>query len=352
MIFASWKKYQLNFIEPAGTSRGILLTKTSYFIFLVNVDEPAIFGIGECGLLSGLSYDDKPEYEEMLSNICDAINTSNFNFELLLEWPSIRFGYEMATIDLKNGGNRILFPSEFTEKNALIKINGLIWMERFENMKLQIENKIAKGFDCIKLKIGAIVFEDEIELLKKIRKQFSKNDIEIRLDANGAFHKNEAFEKLKILSAFDIHSIEQPIKQNQIQEMAALCKNSPIDIALDEELIGIHSTEQKLELLLEIKPQYIILKPSFLGGYDASSEWIKIAEAQKIKWWITSALESNIGLNAIAQWTYTLGNKMPQGLGTGQLYSNNFNSPLNIENGNILYNSKNAWILKSLFDAK
>lgn len=352
MKSATWKKYELNFKKPAGTSRGVILKKESYFIFLSDSKHPDVTGIGECGLLKGLSHDDKPEYEKILNEVCDKINMQHLEDEELIEWPSIRFGYEMATIDLKNGGKRIFFPTDFTDKNAKMKINGLIWMASFENMKLQIESKIAKGFDCIKLKIGAIDFDEEIELLKKIRKRFSNSDIEIRLDANGAFHKNEALEKLKRLSAFRIHSIEQPIKANQRHEMALLCKNSPIDIALDEELIGIHSIDQKLKLLTEIRPKYIILKPSFLGGIVACNEWIKIAEANQIKWWITSALESNVGLNAIAQWTYTLGNDMPQGLGTGQLYTNNFDSPLQIENGNLIFNKSNKWNLNNLLNVE
>jgi o-succinylbenzoate synthase len=350
MIQAKWKKYVLNFKEPAGTSRGIIYSKTSYFIFLTNSSDPIICGIGECGVLAGLSADDKPEYEKVLSNTCNKINENSLVETVLIEWPSIRFGYEMALLDLKNKGKRILFPSDFTNNNSPIKINGLVWMGNFENMKLQIENKINAGFKCVKLKIGAIQFEDELELLKKIRKEFAVNDIEIRLDANGAFNINEALQKIELLSKFNIHSIEQPIKQMQVKQMALLCKNSPIDIALDEELIGINKKATKIKLLEEIKPAHIILKPSFLGGYAACNEWIEIANQLNIGWWVTSALESNIGLSAIAQWVYTLQTNNYQGLGTGQLYTNNFLSPLKIEMGNLYFDQNIKWDTNNLIN--
>ena len=241
----------------------------------------------------------------------------------------------MALKDLEIEGENILFPSEFTQGNDSIEINGLVWMGKSDFMRKQIIEKIEAGFSCIKLKIGAIDFDKEIELIKSIRKEFSEKDIEIRVDANGAFAVDNALEKLKILSEYGLHSIEQPIKQGQLEEMTRLCKQTPLPIALDEELISVNKFDKKRTLLQTIKPQYIILKPSLTGGFKASEEWIKIAQQNDIGWWITSALESNIGLNAIAQWTYTLGNKMPQGLGTGQLYKNNFDSPLYIKNGQL-----------------
>jgi L-alanine-DL-glutamate epimerase-like enolase superfamily enzyme len=236
-----------------------------------------------------------------------------------------------------------LFPSKFTESKDAISINGLIWMGAESFMKQQIKDKLKAGFSVIKMKIGAIDFNTEIALLKNIRKEYSSKEIELRVDANGAFSPKNALEKLKILSDFEIHSIEQPIKQGQFDEMAALCDKTPIPIALDEELIGVFDVTKKQEMLQIIKPQYIILKPSLVGGFKSSEEWIKLAENQQIGWWITSALESNIGLNAIAQWTYTLQTKMPQGLGTGSLFTNNMVSPLEVKSGCLYYNNNKKW---------
>ncbi len=236
-----------------------------------------------------------------------------------------------------------LFPSVFTRGEASIPINGLIWMGSESFMKRQIKEKIEAGFGCIKMKIGAIDFETEIDLLKSIRKEFSPSDIELRVDANGAFHPNEALGKLQRLSELNLHSIEQPIKQGQFDTMAKLCEETPLPIALDEELIGIFTSSKKEELLQTIGPQYIILKPSFIGGYKGAEEWIHLAEQQQVGWWVTSALESNVGLNAIAQWTFTLATDTVQGLGTGSLYTNNFDSPLQIKNGTLHYNNKLKW---------
>ena len=212
-------------------------------------------------------------------------------------------------------------------------------------MKSQIRTKLDDGFDCIKIKIGALNFETELELIQSIRREFDANTIEIRVDANGAYSPNEALEKLKRLSDLDLHSIEQPIKQGQYNEMAQLCESSPLAIALDEELIGVHDVTKRKTLLETIKPEYIILKPTLIGGFSASQTWIDLAEKHNMGWWITSALESNIGLNAIAQWTYNLNVNRPQGLGTGMLFSNNFLSPLQINNGNLQYNPKIKWNL-------
>jgi len=348
MLKASFKKYSLHFNFPAGTSRGVLHQKDSWFIFLTVSDDKT--GIGECGLLNGLSFDDKPGFEEKILEVCDEINTTQkYNLQKIVEFPAIRFGLEMAFWDLKSKKERILFPSSFVDGKNSIPINGLVWMGKFEFMQKQIREKIEKGFSCIKLKIGAIDFEQEINLLKTIREEFSEKDIEIRVDANGAFKPEEALEKLNLLSEFDLHSIEQPIKQGQRKVMAKLCQQTPLPIALDEELIGVFGLENKKRLLEETKPQYIILKPSLLGGFEASEEWIKLAEERRIGWWVTSALESNIGLSAIAQWTYTLNNKMPQGLGTGQLYTNNFASPLNMKNGKLNFDPKASWNTSNLF---
>lgn len=355
MLKANYKKYTLNFNQPSGTSRGILTSKDSWFLLLYEDAEPNIIGIGECGLLKGLSIDDRPDYEEKLIEVCNSIeNFQNYLVDELKEFPSIQFGLEMALMDLglnrKEGyrGNKVFFPGNFTKGNDTIEINGLVWMGEFDFMRRQVKEKIESGFNCIKLKIGAINFEQELELIKSIRNEFSKKDIEIRVDANGAFAPEDSLDKLNQLAAFDLHSIEQPIKQGQWEKMAELCIQTPLPIALDEELIGVFGLEKQKELIESIKPQYIILKPSLLGGFNASEEWIHIAEENNAGWWITSALESNIGLNAIAQWTYTLNNKMPQGLGTGQLYTNNFHSPLEISNGKLFFDPTKIWDLNNL----
>jgi o-succinylbenzoate synthase len=340
-LTAEYRQHDLIFKKPGGTSRGVLTTKTSYF-FIVHQNGKT--GIGECGLLKGLSCDDVPEYETVLKNVCHEIERYEYWLnEGLISFPSIRFGLEMALFDLVNGGNHVLFPSAFTEGKASIRINGLIWMGSKDEMKTQIEAKLNEGFKCLKLKIGAIDFDEEIALLKFIRQQFSVTDLELRVDANGAFEPEDALNKLQQLSAFDIHSIEQPIKAGQWEAMAELCESTTLPIALDEELIGINNYEEQHRLMLNINPQYIILKPSLLGGFAASQQWIDIANEMKTDWRVTSALESNIGLNAIAQWTFTLKNLMPQGLGTGQLYTNNFESPLYLKGENLYYSSENNW---------
>ncbi len=348
MYRASFKKFILQFKHPSGTSKGILTERVSWFIFLSSHQNPEIKGIGECGPLKGLSLDDRVDFEDKLAEVC--INPNNFlnNNEALKDFPSIRFGLEMAVLDLKQGGEKVLFPSTFVEGKDSISINGLVWMGSYETMLKQVREKIESGFTCIKLKIGAINFADEIKLIESIRKEYSPGQVEIRVDANGAFKPEEALEKLKHLSQFNIHSIEQPIATKKWENMAELCLKSPIPVALDEELIGIFDAGQKEKLLETIKPQFIILKPTLLGGFKDSQEWIDLAEELGISWWVTSALESNIGLNAIAQWTYTLGNKMAQGLGTGQLYINNFDCPLNIKEGKLFYDPKEKWNLEVL----
>lgn len=341
MIKATYKKYILNFKNPSGTSRGVLRTKETWFIFL---EENAKKGVGETGLFRGLSIDDVPNYEEKLSWVCKNINLGldKLLFETL-QFPSIQFGLEQAFLSLKSNNKFDLFPSEFTKSNKSIAINGLVWMGDKQFMKNQIQEKLKTGFSCIKMKIGAIDFETEIELLKSIRKEFSSKEIELRVDANGAFKPEKALNKLEVLSELDIHSIEQPIKQGQLQEMASLCENTPLPIALDEELIGVFSSEEKRKVIETVKPQFIILKPSLVGGFKGSKEWIDLAENSNIKWWITSALESNIGLSAIAQFTFMFQNKMPQGLGTGSLYTNNFEAPLEVLKGNLHYNKSKYW---------
>lgn len=331
MITAYYKKYTLNFKRPSGTSRGILTQKETYFLILTNGQKS---GIGECGLLKTLSVDDRSDYEAKLHWVCEHIHLGESALlSELVEFPSIQFGVEQAFRSLESDKWHELFPSAFTKGTEKIAINGLIWMGTPEFMKLQIKEKIEQGFQCIKMKIGAIDFQEEYRILKTLRSEFSASDIEIRVDANGAFAPIDALEKLKQLADLELHSIEQPIRAGQTDAMASLCEQTPLPIALDEELIGVFGEQKRAELLEVIRPQYIILKPSLVGGYKNSEQWISIAEKQQIGWWITSALESNIGLNAIAQWTFTLNNPMPQGLGTGSLYTNNINASLRVEKG-------------------
>lgn len=341
MMKASYFKYILHFKQASGTSRGILTDKETWFIIL---EKDGKKGIGECGILRGLSADDRPDYEEKLQWVCKNIHIGEQKlWEELVEFPSIQFGIEMAFLSLQSENPFILFPSDFTKSIKSISINGLIWMGEKDFMKAQIEDKISQGFICIKLKIGAIDFDKEIDLLRFIRENFDEKTIEIRVDANGAFDENEALDKINQIAGFKLHSIEQPIKKNYTDTMAVLCKNSQIPIALDEELIGVFSTKEKENLLQKTMPQYIILKPSFIGGFRGALEWISIAEKLKIGWWITSALESNIGLNAIAQFTFLQNNLMPQGLGTGSLFTNNFESPLTVSDGKLWYDKSKEW---------
>jgi o-succinylbenzoate synthase len=338
---ANYKKYVLNFKNASGTSRGILHTKETYFL---QISDGANFGIGECAVFKGLSVDDVPEYESKLQWLCNHIQLGKSELlAKLIEFPSIQFGLEQAFLSLKNQDRFTLFPSKFTESSDHITINGLVWMGSETFMKQQIKDKLNTGFTTIKLKIGAIDFKTELSLLKSIRKEYNANEITLRVDANGAFKPKEALEKLRYLSDLELHSIEQPIAVNQWEELAELCAKTPLPIALDEELIGVFRKQDKERLLKKIKPQFIILKPSLIGGIQGSNEWISLAEQQKIDWWITSALESNIGLNAIAQYTYSLKNSLPQGLGTGSLFTNNIEAPLRVENGNLLYDNRLKW---------
>lgn len=338
---ATYHQYILNFKQPSGTSRGVLKTKETWFIIL---EENGKKGIGECGILRGLSVDDKPDYEEQLKWTCENIHLGlKTLYNKLQEFPSIQMGLEMAFKSLESESPFVLFPSKFTNGKSAININGLIWMGSEAFMKSQIKEKINAGFHCLKLKIGAIDFDTELSILKSIRKDFSTNDLELRVDANGAFLPKNALDKLNHLSEYDLHSIEQPIAVNQWDDMAELCEKTPIHIALDEELIGVFSETNKESLLQHIQPQYIILKPSFIGGFSGTKSWINLAESHKIGWWITSALESNVGLNAIAQFTHSLNTITPQGLGTGGLFTNNFDSPLEVKSGKLHYNLKTDW---------
>ena len=336
-----YKKYILNFKNPSGTSRGTLVTKETWFLIL---QEHGKFGIGECGLFRGLSYDDVPDYEQKLQWLIDNITKGEeYLLKELRNYPSIQFGLEQAFLSLKSNSPFELFDSSFLNQESPIPINGLVWMGDEKFMHNQIQDKIAAGFKCIKMKIGALDFQREFGLLQSIRKEYTQDEVELRVDANGAFLPEEALAKLNKLAELNLHSIEQPIKAGSWDVMKQLCLNSPLPIALDEELIGVLSVTEKEKLLQTIKPQYIILKPSLVGGCKGSWEWITLAEKYGIGWWITSALESNIGLNAIAQWTATLKNNIPQGLGTGSLFTNNFESPLTVKNGSLYYRKNKNW---------
>ncbi len=345
---AFYKKYDLQFKRPSGTSRGVLTFKETWFVVL---EDQGKYGIGECGLLRGLSIDDRPDYEQTLQWVCNNIYLGfDELYDSLVEFPSIQFGLETAFLSIAAKSTFLLFPSKFTSGEKNIPINGLVWMGDPEFMKSQIDEKLATGFNCIKIKIGALDFQKEIEILSYIRQLYGADQIEIRVDANGGFTSAEALDKLTQLSEFEIHSIEQPIEINQHDSMSQLCKSSAIPIALDEELIGVFAMAEKEALIEKIRPQYIILKPSLIGGFKGAAEWIAIADQYNVSWWITSALESDIGLNAIAQWTFTLNSKLPQGLGTGSLYTNNVQSPLVVKNGELQYSPDQKWSLKNVFD--
>jgi o-succinylbenzoate synthase len=342
---ASFKKYILNFKQASGTSRGVYTTRDSWFIFLSNGTRT---GIGECAPLPDLSIESPNKMSAKLLQVCEEISYFSQFPEELQAWPSIRYGLETALLDLKNGGKLELFPSAFTRGEQGIPINGLIWMGSPEFMKQQIRTKLEAGFRCIKMKIGALDFETEFELLKAIRSEFSAEDITLRVDANCAYSYQTALENLKRLSDLQIHSIEQPIETGRWNEMAELCRKSPVPIGLDEELIGISLGKEMQKLMETIRPAYLILKPSLHGGFAGCEKWIEQAEKYGSGWWVTSALESNIGLNAIAQWTFQLNAKTEQGLGTGQLFTNNFDSPLEIAGDQLWFRPEKNWHLQSL----
>jgi len=352
-IIVSFRKYLLEFKNPSGTSRGVLTHKSSWFLEISVGNRK---GVGECSIIEGLSPDfsNELQYELVLKETCiklqkllndfEKIEFSSLNYQFLnlelqelfkdiVAFPSIVFGAEVALLDFIAKENGILFDNNFSRSKTSIPINGLVWMGTEEYMQKQIEEKLEAGFSTIKMKIGAIDFQKEFALSNAIRKRFSKEEITLRVDANGAFTYDEAVLILNQLKTLDVHSIEQPIAVGQIESMRLLCAENIIPIALDEELIGVNLIKDKEELLATILPQYIILKPSLHGGIAGTYEWIKLAESKNIGWWITSALESSIGLNAIAQFTGEFKISIPQGLGTGGLYTNNLPTDLKIENG-------------------
>lgn len=329
--------YTLHFKNPAGTSRGVYLTHKVWYVVLASPGNPGRYGIGECAPLPALSCDDLPDYEKILREACIRLEQSGqLDTDKLRPYPSILFGLETALRHYE-AGSFSLADTPFSRGETGIPINGLIWMGNYKEMLSRIEEKMEAGFRCIKLKIGAIHFEEELALLKHIRSRFSAKEIELRVDANGAFSPTDAMDKLNRLAELDLHSIEQPIRAGQWDEMAALTASTPLPIALDEELIGHNHVQEKRKLLETIRPQYIILKPSLHGGIAGATEWIEEAGAVNAGWWITSALESNIGLNAISQWCATWNNPLPQGLGTGMLYTNNIELPLSIRKDRLWY---------------
>ena len=347
-------KYKLDFKFRAETSRGVLMSKDTFFIKLSDEHNPDIYGLGECGPLPGLSPDLRGDIESVFDH-CKAsclgleeLGSQQLKNLIPGNYPGVLFGLETALMDLANGGQKIIFNNQFVNGNLSIPINGLVWMGDKEVMLERINEKIQEGYQCIKIKIGAINFEDELDLIRHIRSSFSKDQITIRLDANGAFPAREAIKFLDRLEKFDIHSIEQPIPSGDWKAMHETCKFTPVPVALDEELIGLHDTQYKMNLLDEINPQFIILKPTLVGGLRESEEWIQLASQRAVGWWITSALESNIGLNAIAQFTANQKLDLPQGLGTGQLYLNNIPSPLKIENSKLIYDASQIWDLNDL----
>ena len=341
----SYNKYILNFKQASGTSRGVLRKKETFFI---EISDGVKYGIGECGLFRGLSFDDVPDFEDQLKRVCRALEDGADVTSLCADYPAIRMGVEMALKSFGADEPFHLYDTPFSKGTQSISINGLVWMGSIDFMRQQVFDKIDEGYDCIKLKIGALDFNLECQLLEEIRARYSSSAVTLRVDANGAFKPEEALEKLERLSKYELHSIEQPIAAGQFKFLKKLCAQTPIPIALDEELIGVLNIADKAAILDEIQPQYIILKPSLLGGFAAAEEWITLAKARNIGWWITSALESNIGLNAIAQWTTTLNTSMPQGLGTGGLFTNNIESPLVAGMGILQYNNKLSWDTKHI----
>lgn len=355
MLKIKYLKHNLNFLFKAGTSRGVLTERITYILKIYHENSPNLFGLGEASPLKGLSIDYIPDFEQKIERFCQDFNASKFENityqdvkDKVHGFPALQFALETAILDLKNCGKRWIYPNAFVLQNQPLPINGLIWMGTEAFMQQQIEAKLKAGFSCIKMKIGALDFDTEFRLLKKIRQKYNAQQITLRVDANGAFSVREAEEKLRKLSELQLHSIEQPIRPKQVSALKKLCKHTPLPIALDEELIGVEVNQEGKYLLETINPQFIILKPTLLGGLQNTQKWIEYAEALNIGWWITSALESNIGLNAIAQFTAQYKITLPQGLGTGQLYSNNFKSPLSIEKGFIQYSKQKSWDLDQI----
>jgi len=346
MIKAWYNKKKLFFLKPAGTSRGVLHHKPSWFLFLADDKNPEIRGIGECSIIPGLSREKEDMVDQKINAVCRIINRDGLAaVPGLPEYPSVAFGLETALQDLRTGGRRELFPSDFTQGISFIRINGLIWMGPMESMLKQVEEKLKQGFRCLKFKMGSLHPEDELQLLRTVRNRFNARELELRVDANGAFEVHAAMEIIKKLAELEVHSIEQPIKPGRWEEMAWLCLHSPVPVALDEELPGRVTWEEKRSLITTIRPQYLVLKPGLLGGFQQAGDYISLAKQENIGWWITSALESNIGLNAIAQWTFMQANPLAQGLGTGKIYRHNVICPLTLKGENMFYSPSKKWNL-------
>jgi o-succinylbenzoate synthase len=346
MIRASCIKKNLFFNRPAETSRGVLTQKPSWYIILADNEEPDVEGIGECSVIPGLSRETEEDVDRKIHEICRIINDKGEvgSFDLA-GFPSLAFGIETALTDLKTGGKRILFPSSFTEGRSFIRINGLIWMGSKDYILHQVEEKLVQGFGCLKFKIGSLHPEEDLQLIKSVRNRFPASELELRADANGAFSFDSALEIMKKLADLEVHSIEQPIKPDRWEEMALLCMKAPVPVALDEDLLGKYDPEEKGILVSRIKPQFLVLKPGLLGGFQQAMEYIELAKRKNIGWWVTSALESNIGLNAIAQWTFTFSSSMAQGLGTGKLYQQNISCPLSLEGDRLFFRPGEEWNL-------
>ncbi|MCG8552930.1 MAG: o-succinylbenzoate synthase [Desulfobacterales bacterium] len=339
-------EHDLQFKRPAGTSRGVLNHRRVWYLVL---EKEGRTGVGECAPLPGLSAETIPGVEQALADL--AADPDRFCIRTPEQGlpSSVQFAVETALRDLEQTGTRILYPSGFTCGDKGIPINGLIWMGELSFMKEQVRRKLDSGWRCIKLKIGALQFEDELAILKGIRAEYSADDVILRVDANGGFSPDEVAERLGQLAALDIHSIEQPIAKGQWPQMAELCRQSPLDIALDEELIGITALEDKIRLLDALGPHYLVLKPSLHGGMNGCDQWIELAEARGIDWWITSYLESNLGLNAIAQWAFLKQPRLHQGLGTGQLFTNNMDSPLEIRGEELFFDPGKRFVFPGIF---
>lgn len=341
MMSAAFFPYTLRFKRPAGTSRGVLHSKETYFVRLAQGDA---VGWGECGPVAGLSIDEGPNLAQELARICHAINAGQPPNALdLTELPSVAFALESALLDLETGGHQRLFDTPFARGHRLLPTHGLIWMDSVDGLLQQIEEKVARGYRVVKMKVGALPLAQECALLAAMRARFPADQIELRLDANGAFTPADALIKLTQLVHYDVHFLEQPIKPGQWQELAAICAHSPIPIGLDEELIGIHAQAERARLLDTLRPQHLIIKPTLLGGLAAADDWIALAAERGIGWWINSALESNVGLNAIAQWLAAKDDDRIHGLGTGQLFTNNIPSPIQLRHNGLIYDPNSAW---------
>lgn len=349
MIAARWIERTLQPRFELGTSKGPINTRTVWYLLAWHTERPELIGIGEVALFPGHSKEFPADVRTKLIELCADTNDwpRRLNTDLI-DVPSVRFAVEQCLRDLSVSGTKELFPSAFTLGQQAIPINGLIWMGDKATMRQRIREQIEKGFTTVKMKVGAIGIDDELDLLRAVRQEFGPGDITLRVDANGAFSARDAMSVLERLATLHVHSIEQPVAPGLYEVMAELCECSPVSIALDEDLIGLNTRDVKEDLLDHVKPQYIVIKPSLVGGWAATQEWINLAKARNIGWWVTSALESSIGLNAIAQYTATLNVDMPQGLGTGSVYTNNIPSPLLAERGALHYRPEAAWELHDI----